>query len=92
MADTTTSTGLTLEQYEGVAALLDELKSRADAARTDQNPILLATYLDLLKICTPRVARLRSRLDRADLAGLNRSLKEQRKAAREALNGTGPNA
>lgn len=83
---------ITMAQYEDVAGLLSDLKQRADNARQAQNPILLATYLDMLKVCTPRVARLRSRLDRQDLADLNRSLKTQRKEerAQAASNGTQP--
>lgn len=70
-----------LSQLEG---LLSDLKARAGEANDKGNVILLSLYAHLIKLVSPEIQRLRARIEREELAAINRSHKELRQARRSA--------
>ncbi len=74
-------------KLERVADLLQDLKGRAQAAYQAGDLFMLAVYNDLLQVASPIVVKAHARLEREEKAALNKvekTLRAQEKAAREA--------
>ncbi len=75
------------EDVEEVEKLLKDLKDRAADANEKGNVIMFSLYADLLKLVSPQVQRLRARVDREEMARVNKAHKEMRKAKRDSAAG-----
>jgi hypothetical protein len=72
------------EDVEEVEGLLRDLKNKAAEANDKGNVVMLSLYADLLKLVSPQVQKLRARVDREEMARVNKAHKEMRKAKRES--------
>lgn len=80
MADEINPSSLSEADLQAISAVLQDLKAKARDAAQKNNRALLAVYADLVKVVSPRVVRLHARVERENMAAMNKrrkTMKEQ---------------